>query len=393
MDNFIYNTPTKVYFGKDEELKIGKIVKEYNPHLVLIIYGGGSIKKNGLYQRVINSLNEEDIKNIELSGVIPNPELPLVYQGIKLAKESSVDFILAIGGGSVLDTAKDIANGVANPNDDVWDYHIGKSKPVNTLHKGAILTIAAAGSEMSNSCVITNPSTKEKRGYGNELNRFDFAIENPELTYSVSKYQTACGIVDISMHTIERYFDLGDDTDLVDDIALAVIKNTFKFGTIAYHNPTDYHARSELMWASSLAHNGLTHSGRKFLLTVHQLEHVLSAFDSNIAHGAGLAALWCSWARYTYKYCFDRFLKYVHEIWNIKGNDEEAILEGIKKQEDYYKSIGMPTSLEELDIKKEDIEQLAVKCSNNKTRIIPGYLPLGYKEILDIYTLAYSKKE
>ncbi|MCR5185000.1 MAG: iron-containing alcohol dehydrogenase [Bacilli bacterium] len=392
MENYIYYTPTKVYFGKDEELKIGKIIREYNPHSVLIVYGGNSIKRIGLYDKVIKSLKEENIQYLELSGVIPNPELPLVYEGIKLAKENDIDFVLAIGGGSVMDTAKDIANGVANPEDDVWDYHLGKKKPTKTIRKGTILTISASGSEMSNSCVISNPSTQEKRGYGSDLNRFDFAIENPELTYSVSKYQTACGIVDIAMHTIERYFDLGEETNLVDDIALAVIKNVFKFGQIAYQNPTDYQARAELMWASSLAHNGLTHSGRRFLLTVHQLEHVLSAFDSSIAHGAGLAALWCSWARYTYKYCFDRFLKYVHEIWNIEGNDENAILEGIKKQEEYYQSIGMPTSLKELNIKKEDLEMLALKCSQNKNRTIPGYCPLGYQEILDIYNLAFEPK-
>lgn len=392
MENFIYYTPTKVYFGKDEEKKIGKILKEYNPHKVLLVYGGGSIKKIGLYDTVTNALKEENIEYVELSGVIPNPELHLVYEGIELAKKEGVDFVLAIGGGSVLDTAKDIANGVANPEDDVWDYHLGNKKPAKTLHKGAILTISAAGSEMSNSSVITNEKTKVKVGYGNDLNRMDFAIENPELTYSVSKYQTSCGTVDISMHTIERFFGVGEQTEVTDEIAVGIIQNVFKFGLIANINPRDYNARAELMWASSLAHNGLTGCGRKFCMQVHQLEHVLSAYDKDIAHGAGLSALWCSWARFVYKKCPERFLTYVHKVWEVEGDDEETILKGIKMQEDLYKSLHMPTSLEELGVRKMDLEELALRCSNNKTKVIPGYCPLGYDEILAIYTLAFPKR-
>lgn len=389
MESFIYYTPTKIYFGKERENEIGVILKGYNPKKVMLVYGQNSIKKSGLYDKVIASLEKEGISYIELSGVKPNPELPLVYEGIKLAKENEVDFILAIGGGSVLDTVKDIANGVANPNDDVWDYHLGKASPKSSLPKGAILTISAAGSEMSNSSVITNPLTNVKKGYVTDFNRMDFAIENPELTYSVNKYQTACGIVDIAMHSIERFFDLGEDTELTDDICLSIIKNTFKYGLIAYNEPDNYIARSNLMWASSLSHNGLTHMGRKFLLTVHQLEHELSAMYPSIAHGAGLAALWCSWARYTYSSNKDRFLEYVHKIWDIKGDDDSAILEGITKQEDYYKEIGMPTTLRELDIKENDLEQLALRCSQNKTKVIPGYKPLGYEDILAIYKLAF----
>ena len=392
MNNFIYYTPTKIYFGKDEEKKIGKLIKEYHPHKVMIVYGGGSIKKIGLYDTVINALKEEDIDFIEVSGVKANPELPLAYEAIKLGIKEKVDFVLAIGGGSVLDTAKDIAHGIADPSVDIWDFHLHKKEPKASLHKASILTIAAAGSEMSNSSVITKPETKEKKGYKSDFNRFDFSIENPELTYSVSKYQTACGIVDIGMHTIERFFDLGDVSALTDNLALAVIKTVFEYGLKAYNNPNDYTARSEIMWCSTIAHNGITHMGRKMLLVVHQLEHELSGLDPNIAHGAGLAALWCSWARYSYKYNKDRFLRYVHEIWGVKGDSDSAILEGIKKQEDYYKSIGMPTSLEELNIKKEDLEYLALRCSNNKSKVIDGYNPIGYQEMLDIYRLAYPKR-
>lgn len=392
MENFIYHTPTKVYFGKGEENKIGKIIKEYHPNKVLILYGGGSIKKIGLLDKVISLLKEENLSYISIGGVKPNPKLPFVYEALKTSKEEGVDFVLAIGGGSVLDTAKDIANGLANPNDDVWDYHLHKKEPKRTLHKGAVLTIAAAGSEMSASSVITNPDTEEKIGYLSEFNRFDFAIENPELTYSVNKYQTACGIVDIGMHTIERFFDIGEDTTLTDSLALAVIKTVFKCGTIAYNEPTNYEARANIVWASSIAHNGLTHMGRKFSLVVHKLEHELSAKHPDIAHGAGLAALWCSWARYIYKSCLDRFYTYVKEIWNETEENEQAILNGIEKQEDYYKSIGMPTSLEELGIKEDELETLSLRCSGNKTKTIQGYKPLAYEDILNIYKLAYPKR-
>ena len=393
MDNFIYYTPTKVYFGKGQEDNIGKIIKEYDPHRVLIHFGGGSVVRSGLLAKVENLLKEEKINYILLGGVRPNPTLDLVREGISLCQKEGVDFILAIGGGSVLDSAKAIANGVANPEDDVWDYNLGKKKPQKTLKKAAILTIAAAGSEMSDSCVISNDETKEKRGYGSPLNRYDIAIENPELSYSVNKYQTACGAVDIAMHTVERYFDLGSGSDLTDSISEAIIRNTFKYGLECYNNPNDYEARANMMWASSLSHNGLTTCGRSFLLTVHQLEHVLSAFYPEIAHGAGLAALWPSWARFVYKETFERFVKYARNVWEIKEiDDEKAILEAIDKQEKYYQSIGMPTSLEDLDVKEEDLETMALKVSNNKTRIIPGFKPLGYEEVLSIYRMAYHKK-
>ena len=392
MENFVYYTPTKVYFGKDEELKIGKILKDYNPHKVLIHFGSDRIKKSGFLDKIESLIKDEGIKYVELGGVKANPEVDLVYEGIKLARAEGVDFILAIGGGSVLDSAKSIANGLANPEDDTWDYNLGKKKPQKTTRKGAILTISAAGSEMSESCVINNPHIKEKRGYNSVCNRFDFAIENPELTYTVSKYQTACGAVDIAMHTIERYFCIGG-FDITDSIALEVIKNAFKYGKIAYDNPMDYEARANLMWTSSLAHNGLTTCGHKMVLAVHQFEHELSAFDSNIAHGAGLAAVWCSWARYVYKYQIDRFYNYAHIVWGVTStNKEEAILTAIKMQEDYYKSIGMPISLVELGIKESDLEYLAIRCSRDKTRAIGGVKELVYDDILAIYKMAFPKR-
>ena len=392
MDNFIYDTPTKVYFGKGEEQKVGKIISEFGAKKVLIHYGGQSAQKSGLLDRVKSCLDEEKIDYVELGGVVANPELKLVREGIALCKREGVDFILAVGGGSVLDSAKDIANGAANPDIDVWEFSMGTATPNKTLPKGAILTLAAAGSEMSASCVITNTETQSKRGYNSPCNRMNFAIENPELTYTVNAYQTACGAVDIAMHTIERYFCPGEDTYLTDAIAEAVIKSAMKAGKDAIENPTDYAARANMMWASSLAHNGLTQCGRAFQLVVHQFEHEVSGLYPGVAHGAGLAALWCSWARYVYSANIPRFLQYAHNVWNLDidfEHPEVTINKAIDMQEDYYRSIGMPVSLRELDVKEEDLEKLALACSRNKTRTLTGYKPLGYEDMLAVYKMAY----
>ena len=394
MNNFVYDIPTKVYFGKDEEVKVGKLIKDFGAKKVLLHYGGKSAEKSGLLERVRTALRGEDISFVELGGVRPNPELPMVRDGIELCQKEAVDFILAVGGGSVLDSAKDIANGAANQGVDVWDFSLKKAEPLKTIPKGAILTISSAGSEMSSSCVITNPETGEKRGYNSRFNRMDFVIENPELTYTVSAYQTACGAVDAAMHTIERYFFFGEDTYLTDSIAEAVIRSIMKAGKDAIKDPTDYTARANMMWASSLAHNDLTHYGRQCALTVHQLlglEHEIGGmFD--VAHGAGLAALWCSWARYVYKANFERFLQFSHNVWGLPINEKDpegTILKAIDMQEDYYREIGMPTSLKELDVKYDDLEKLALGCSMNKTRVLDGYMPLGYDDILEIYKMAY----
>ena len=317
MKNFIYETPTKVYFGKGEEQKVGRLVAQYRPKKVLLHYGGKSAEESGLLSVVRKSLSDENIPFVELGGVVANPELPLVREGIALCLAQGVDFVLAVGGGSVMDSAKDIANGAANPQVDVWDFSMGRAVPEKTLRKGCILTLAAAGSEMSNSCVISNPQTGEKRGYNCSANRMDFAIENPELTYTVPPYQTACGAVDIAMHTIERYFCPGSDTYLTDAIAEAVIKSVMKAGSDCLKDPRNYEARANMMWASSLAHNGLTQCGREVQLAVHQLEHEVSGMYPKVAHGAGLAALWCSWARYVYSANIPRWLQYASHIWNL----------------------------------------------------------------------------
>lgn len=395
MRNFIYETPTKVYFGKDEELKVGKILRVFEPTKVLIHYGGQSAKKSGLLDRVKKALEDENISYVELGGVVANPELSLVRKGIEICLSEGVDFVLAVGGGSVLDSAKDIANGAANPETDVWDFSLGKCVPEKTLRKGAILTLSAAGSEMSNSCVITNTDTGEKRGYGCTCNRMDFAIENPELTYTVSPYQTACGAVDSAMHTIERYFCQGEDTYLTDAIAEAVIKSVMKAGRDCLDDPYNYEARANMMWASSLAHNGLTQCGRECVLVVHQFEHEVSGMYPEVAHGAGLAALWCSWARYVYDANISRWLQYASNVWNLDidfEHPEKTIETAINMQEEYYESIGMPINLKSLGVKEEDLEKLALKCTRNRTRNLPGYKTLEYEDILNIYRMAYENR-
>ncbi|MCQ2396478.1 MAG: iron-containing alcohol dehydrogenase [Lentisphaeria bacterium] len=392
MENFVYSTPTKVYFGKNEELKVGKLIKKYDAKKVLIHYGGKSAKASGLLDRVKKCLEEEGIAYVELGGVVANPVLTLVREGIELCRREGVDFVLSVGVGSVLDSSKAIANGVANPEVDVWDFSLGKASPKRTLRKGAILTLAAAGSEMSNSCVITNSETCEKRGYGSEFNRMDFAIENPELTYSVNAYQTACGAVDITLHTIERYFCAGSDTQLTDAIAEAVIKTVFKAGKECIANPNNYEARANMMWGSSLAHNGLTQCGRVTQLIVHQFEHEVSGLYPQVAHGAGLAAIWCSWARYVYRANIPRWLQYASRVWNVDidfEHPEKTIEKAIDLQEEYYASIGMPTNLRTLGVREEDLERLALGCSRNKTRKLLGDMPLAYEDILAIFHKAF----
>ena len=393
MKNFIYETPTKVYFGKGEEQKVGRLVAQYRPKKVLLHYGGKSAEESGLLSVVRKSLSDENIPFVELGGVVANPELPLVREGIALCLAQGVDFVLAVGGGSVMDSAKDIANGAANPQVDVWDFSMGRAVPEKTLRKGCILTLAAAGSEMSNSCVISNPQTGEKRGYNCSANRMDFAIENPELTYTVPPYQTACGAVDIAMHTIERYFCPGSDTYLTDAIAEAVIKSVMKAGSDCLKDSRNYEARANMMWASSLAHNGLTQCGREVQLAVHQLEHEVSGMYPKVAHGAGLAALWCSWARYVYSANIPRWLQYASHIWNLDIDFEhpEATIEtAINMQEAYYAGMGMPTNLKMLGVGESALPKLALDCSRGRSRTLIGDKPLSYEDILKIYRMAYD---
>ncbi len=388
MLNFIYNTPTKVYFGKDTHLKVGSIINDLGYKKIMLQYGKGSIKKSGLYEQIISQLKEYNIEFIECFGVEPNPKIEFVRNAIKLAKEENVEFILAVGGGSVLDSSKFTALGAVTDTD-VWDFAMGKATPTLALPVGCILTISAAGSEMSSSAVISNLSISKKKGCTTELNRCKFAICNPELTYSVGKYQTACGIVDIMAHTMERYFTNLPPTPLTDSIAESILKNVVSAGKIAMENPTDYEARATLMWASSLSHNGLTSCGREGYLAVHQLEHAVSGEFDHVAHGAGLAVLFPAWAKFIYKQNVKRFYQFAVNVWGVTEEDENKGANlGIEKMAEFFKSLGIQTRLSEFGIKKEDLPKLATLCTNNKSTFVKSYIPLGFDEILEIFKLA-----
>ena len=391
MQNFDFYTPTRMIFGKDTQKQVGKIVKEYGVKKVLVHFGGASAKKSGLLDQVTDALEAEGIAYVTLGGVQANPTLAMAKEGIELCKKEGVDMILAVGGGSVIDSSKCIADGVGNPDTDVWNFFIGQGAPKKALPVGVILTLSASGSEMSASCVITNEEQGLKRGFNSVTHRPLFSICNPELTYTVSKFQTGCGTVDIMMHTLERYFSLGGDTPLTDRIAEGLLKTVIEAGKVADQEPDNYEARASLMWAGSLSHNGLTGLGRDFFMQVHQLEHELSGMYPRIAHGAGLSALWPSWARYVCAGDVNRFARYAVNVWNIDMDFENPMntaLAGIQATEDFFKSLGMPTSLKELDVEPEKIEEMAVKCTNYGKRTLPGIKVLGKEEMMEIYRMA-----
>lgn len=389
MQDFIYNTPTTVYFGRDKEKEVGKIIAGYGYKKIMMQYGKGSIKSSGLYDTVIASLKENSIEVIEFGGVEPNPKLEFVREAISVARKEKVQMILAVGGGSVIDSSKYTALG-AKYDGDIWDIPMGKFTPKDALPVGCILTIAAAGSEMSNSAVLTNLSESKKKGCSTEFNRCKFAIMNPELTFSVSKYQTACGIVDIMAHTMERYFTVFDDTILTDRIAESILKTVVEAGSTLMENPKDYNARANVMWASSLSHNGLTGCGRENFLAVHQLEHALSGEFDHVAHGAGLAVLFPAWAKYVYKKNVKRFAQFARNVFGVVELDDTLASQmGIEKMSEYFKSLGMPLTIREFNVPKESLDKLADLCTNGKTRIIKSYIPLGYSEVKEIFESCY----
>lgn len=383
---FEFCTPTRVIFGRGSEGRVGEIVSSYGYRRVLFVYGGGSVKKSGLYDRVCESLNSNGISFSELSGVKPNPVLSLAKRGMALARETGAELILAVGGGSVIDTAKEIAIGALDGGEH-WDFALGKRTPERALPVGVVLTISAAGSEMSSSAVLTNEEDGSKRGYNTPLHRPLFAICNPELTFTVDKYQTASGIVDILMHTLERYFAPVPDTEITDAIALALCREVVKAGRIAYENPQNYEARASLMWASSLSHNDLTGAGRFFAGTCHRLEHEMSA-KYDVAHGAGLAVVFPAFAKYVYRLAPERFARFAREVFAVTlADDLVAAEQGIEILSSYFRSIGMPLTFGELGIPDPDILDMARRCSRDKTISLPSYIKIGYDEMLDIYRL------
>ena len=385
MQDFVFNTPTKVFFGKGKEKEVGKIIKDYGYSKIMLQYGQGSVKRSGLLDVVLFSLKECGIEVVVMGGVEPNPKITFVREAVKIAKKENVQMILAIGGGSVIDSCKYTALG-AKSDCDVWEFSMGKQKPVDALTVGCILTMSAAGSEMSNSAVITNLELNMKKGCSTELNRCKFAICNPELTFTVSKYQTACGIVDIMSHTMERYFTLFPDTDLTDMIAESVLKAVISAGKVVMENPCDYNARATIMWASSLSHNGLTACGRENYLAVHQLEHAISGEYDAVAHGAGLAVLFPAWAKYIYKHNEKRFARFARNVWDVVEDDDTRAAElGIKAMADYFKFLEMPTKISDFGIEKDAVDRLCELCTYNRTRTVKSYISLGYDEIKAIF--------
>lgn len=393
MENFNYYTPTQVVFGKNAEAKVGELVKAQNCKKVLVHFGGNSAKKSGLLDRIYASLNAAGINYVSLGGVVPNPRVSKVREGIALCKKEGVDFLLAVGGGSVIDSCKAIGYGLAN-DCDVWDLYEGKVKPTGAYPVGAILTIAAAGSEMSNSSVITNEDGWYKKSCNTDYIRCKFAIMNPELTYTLPQYQTESGCTDILMHTMERYFTEVDTMELTDSIAESLMRNVIRNAKILMKKPDNYEARANIMWASSLAHNDLTGCGAVGDFASHKLEHELGGlFD--VTHGAGLSAVWGSWARYVYKHKPERFAQFavnVLGIYNHPEDPERTALEGIEAMEDFYRSIEMPISIKELlngkDITDAEIEEMADKCSQGDTAITGHFVPLKKADLINIYKMA-----
>lgn len=370
MIDFDLGIKTKIYFGPGKEKIVGDILVEQNASKVLVVIGQSSVKKTGLLNTVIEQLENKGIQYRVIEGVRPNPSLDIVKVGLKVAHEFNPDFILAIGGGSVIDTAKLIAADYYYDGD-VFDFNLHKEKPTRALPLGVILTISASGSEMSTSCVIQNDEIKRKNGFNSELIRPVFAIENPELTYTVNAYQTSCGIVDIMMHTLERYFQPSSENEPADYFAEGLLKSVIKAGQKVMKKPDDYEARAVLMLMSSLSHNGLTSIGKPFGMPAHQLEHALSGMYPEIAHGAGLAVLWPAWAKYYVEYDVDKFDQYSRNVWGCANpNKKENALQGIKLTEEFFKFIGMPQRLMDFKVGAIDIDGLVDMFSQKGTRVV-----------------------
>jgi len=392
MVDFSYHTPTRVIFGKGALDQVGEQVKALGGRKVLIHYGGGSAERTGVLGRVRSSLDAAGIAHVELGGVVPNPHLGLVREGIELCRREGVDFLLPVGGGSVIDSAKAIGYGVACGGD-VWDFYDFKRVPDGCLPIGAVLTIAAAGSEMSDSSVITNEVTGDKRGCNSDLCRCKFAIMDPQLTMTLPDYQTACGCVDILMHTMERYFN-GQTRPmaLTDALAEALMRTVIDAARVLAAEPENYEARADVMWASSLSHNGLTGCGTGGGdWACHKLEHELGGmFD--VAHGAGLAAIWGSWARYVLPQDPARFAKFAVEVLGVApgADDTATALAGIEAMEGFYRSIGMPASLKELglELTEAQIAELAQRCRRATPKGLGAMKRLSEEDMANIYRMA-----
>ncbi len=386
MENFDFRCGTKIIFGKGTEERAGEETAKYSKK-ILLHYGKGSIKRNGLYDKVVSSLEAAGVGFVELSGVIPNPRLDLVKEGIEICRKEGIGFILAVGGGSVIDSAKAIAIGV--PYDgDVWDFFERKNEPKESLPTGTILTIPAAGSEGSPNIVITNEETNRKLAVrGQEFIRPKFSILNPEYTLNLPLNQTMYGVTDMMAHIFERYFTNTKNVDLTDKLCEATLRSIIKNARLVMKEPDNYDYRAEIMWASTLAHNGLLGTGREEDWTSHLIEHELSAFY-DIAHGAGLAVIFPAWMKFVYKKDVKRFVQFAEEVWDVnEGTNEEKALAGIKATEDFFREIGLATTLKGLGIDDSKFEEMAEELKTTRG-VVGGFVKTGKKEALEIYRLA-----
>jgi len=400
MRDFIYYSPTKVFFGRGKENEIGEICKAYGYQKVFLVYGGESAVKSGLIDRIEKSLQDAYIGVDKAGGVHANPLITKTREIIRQANIFNPDVIIGVGGGSVIDTAKTVAHGVAMPGIDVWDYYAKKATIKKSIPVGAVLTIAAAGSEMSDSAVQTNDTLDPpiKCGTNSEFNRCKFAILNPELTSTLPQFQIGSGAADIFLHTSERYFTTDEITGnhMSDEIAEGLMRNIIEFGPKGYEDPNDYEAMSEIMWSSTISHNDLTglgtnpNGGKGGDWACHQLGQAMSAlYDST--HGASLSAIWGSWARY----CLDaneaRFAQYGRNVWGFSGEDDAVAREAIEETEDWFRSMGQPTTITELlgfEVTDEIIEKIASVCSRNKGRTVGQLKVLDHDAMVEIYKMA-----
>ena len=392
MENFTHYTPTEVAFGRDTEGKAGALVKKYGGSRVLLVYGQGSVERSGLLQRVGESLKKEGIEYILFGGAKPNPTLEHAQEGIYLAVREKVDFLLAVGGGSAIDTAKAIAHGAARPECTLWEIWSGKEPMGDSLPVGCVLTIPAAGSEMSSSAVLTYETMGKKCSTSTDKNRPKFAILNPALAATLPRYQLACGVVDIMMHTLERYFIPGSKSRMTDELAEGLLRTVIEFGADVVVDPSDYDAMAEVMWCGSLSHNGMTGHGRGRDFSVHKLGHALSAkYDAT--HGASLSAVWKAWAEYLYEYDVERFAHYARSVWGVGGETaEEAARAGINATVEYFRQLGAPVNLKELGLSDPtdgELMALAMDATQNDTVKLSALSPMN---ALDVFTIFRKSK-
>jgi alcohol dehydrogenase len=386
--DFVFQNPAKIIFGKTALSHLGEEAKPYGDR-ALLVYGGGSVKRTGLYDEVTEILTQNGIRVWELSGVVPNPRLGRVREGIEICRREGIGLVLALGGGSVIDTGKGIVNGVLDDGD-VWDFYVGKRKPGRTLPLGAILTIPAAGSEMSYSSVITNENGMLKRGYNSLTNVPTFSILNPEWAFTLPPYQTACGCVDIMAHMMERYFTRVEHVELTDRLITAGIGTVLHNAPIVMANPRDYDAQAELMWTGSIAHNTLLNTGRVGDWGSHRVEHELSA-EYDIAHGAGLAIVFPAWMKYATLRYPKKLAQFAADVFGVpagSGGETETALEGVRRLEAFYRSLNMPTRLSEAGITGVDAAALAARALPDADGFVGAYIELHRADIEAVLKLA-----